>query len=263
MPPDDPDADCNADHGPGPAPGPERIESTDLRSLGLTTAAERVLEALLEVEQMSAAGLSRTLHLHGTQVGRAVEELAARGLAFRAVGRQAPVCLGPVDLAIDLMRRRLRDDTGRQLDALAALRVQLAGRGSRPGAGSHYLEPTGDRSGAVLAGWHRMHARRSLAAIATRTSCVLTTAQLRCNGDRCPTRLLLSRDARPPMFATEASIRRHSDELPALVVIDEVRAAVKVTVGGVSRWAWMSEPPQVRLALKAFTSLWAEGTMWP
>jgi len=238
-------------------PDDEAVERPDLRSLGLCLAAERVLGALLELEQTSAAGLSRRLGLHPTQVARAIDELADYGLAFRAPGRQAPVCLGAVDLAVDVLRRRLIDESHRRVAALAGLRALLAGRGGRADPGTQWLEPPEHGAASMHARWRRLRADESLEAVADRRVPVLTATQLRRPG-RCVTRLLLSADAPTPSIPAEAAIGRHHDTLPAMVIVDRIRAAVRVTAGGLPAWGWTTDPSQIRLARTAFDTWWAE-----
>ena len=133
----------------------------------------------------------------------------------------------------------------------------LRGRGGRADPGTQWLEPPEHGPASLHARWRRLRADESLEAVADRRVPVLTATQLRRPG-RCVTRLLLSADAPAPSVPAEAAIRRHHDTLPAMVIVDRIRAAVRVTAGGLPAWGWTTDPTQIRLARTAFDTWWAE-----
>ncbi|MBA2508272.1 MAG: winged helix-turn-helix transcriptional regulator [Nocardioidaceae bacterium] len=233
--------------------------SLALDPLGLGVAAERVLRWLLQTQAGSRAAISRHLQMHPTRVSRAVGELEQRGLVWSAPDRGAPVQLAPAGPALRAYARGLQAEMEAQVHEVERLAESLNGYGEAPNLGTHWIEPD-QRTDQQYRQRHSMHLpKRDLRAIVPPTVWWLgPLIMLRPPPAGPPLRVLLSHGGAhetcrlPP----HTQVRRCAGALPALLVVDETRAAVQVVRRGAHAWGWTTDRAQVDLLSDAFGAYW-------
>lgn len=253
--------DAAISEGPEPA---FDAAGLDLAALGLTSDATATLRLLLDGRARSQAVIGRELGRTRMTISRAARQLEEAGLV-RSDGRKpSTISLTPVAVTVQALAEEVKVQSEDRVARLRALAAALVGLGSDASKGRHWLVPQG------------LHQVLHEAAVARGTACVdliVPAGRLpsfvpplpprRSSGSRVQHRTLLGRDARTPAILLVGEVRRSTEELPWLRIVDKVRAGTELCLRGVTRQAWTTDPVEVRALGRLFEALWDESeVLW-
>jgi hypothetical protein len=245
---------------------PDPDTSPDLAALGLPPQATQVLVLLGEEGWTTSVALAAQLGVSRSLVCKAVDVLVEVGLVTRTGGRKpAPLRLHPdVDLILSARLREL--EAGRRADAERAERaaqwVRRAGaRGATQPAPVHLLDPAGAPPDYRLASCRTTYdevCRVDGTTVLIGAS--LTRRQVRRRV------LVLGEPALHRarwMLEWGVQLRTSSEQLPVLLLVDDVRARVEVSADGrAGRTAWTHDAAQVAALRQLFHLWWDAAQPW-
>jgi biotin operon repressor len=231
----------------------------DLAALGLTSDATATLRLLLDGKARSQAVIGRELGISRMAVSRTTRQLEEAGLVRNNGRKPSAISLTPVSVTVQALAEEVQVRSDDRVARLRALAGALAGLGSDAPRGRHWLVPQGLNE--VL---HE-------AAVGLGTACVDLTVPAgrlpsyvppkpprRLSACRVRHRTLLGRNARVPAVHLAGEVRRSTEKLPWLRIVDNVRVGTELCLRGVTRQAWTTDPVEVRALGRLFGVLWDE-----